>query len=511
MVNISFFSLFIILFNIIHIINYTNFRKIQEMENYNLFNITNINCNQSNYTTSFMANVCGKAPINSSKFFSFKIPDIKKNNHSIRCSIIIENSARKLNSILYSNNSFNIDNYDSKLENKIDEKDYIIKETEKNKNDFTENNAFETDASSIFPQEKKTEDTFDSKDKSKKYKAKKNKDSTNVIKTDENGLSDIWDIETNLNVSKIEGTIPLIQIEETNEKTNEYSDIETNNFSNNVEIINNSIDIEKTDISKIDPILVSKLVETTISSTFLNEDINSNQIILQNETEINKETSYNSTSEYCYNTFCSVEGMIKEAFEVKIEDYFTIYVSEAPEDIFIIPILLKNSLYKVNQCYLIKNIFKQVLKFKANNSQKKITFLLVSIILGKIEKNEELIANIFLKKKQGNLRFLDNLNNNTAKCKSLYNAEPVEGKEILNSYNCVINNIENPEDYSGLIFNSSSDVKNIPNDSNLTDPAITDIYIKQGIMQDYSLSEFNPINLDINNCNETSQFKILGK
>lgn len=509
--NISFFSLFIILFNIIHIINYTNFRKIQEMENYNLFNITNINCNKSNYTTSFMANVCGKTSINSSKFFSFKIPDTKKNNHSIRCSIIIENSARKLNSILYSNNSFNIDNYDSKLENNIDEKDYILKETEKNKNDFTENNAFETDASSVFPQEKKTEDTFDSKDKSKKYKAKKNKDSTNVIKTDENGLSDIWDIETNLNVSKIEGTIPLIQIEETNEKTNEYSDIETNNFSNNVETINNSIDFEKTDISKIDPILVSKLVETTIPSTFLNEDINSNQIILQNETDIYKETSYNSTSEYCYNTFCSVEGMIKEAFEVKIEDYFTIYVSEAPEDIFIIPILIKNSLYKVNQCYLIKNIFKQVLKFKANNAQKKITFRLVSIILAKIEKNEELIADIFLKKKQGNLRFLDNLNNNTAKCKSLYNAEPVEGKEILNSYNCVINNIENPEDYSGLIFNSSSDVKNIPIDSNLTDPAITDIYIKQGMMQDYSLSEFNPINLDINNCNETSQFKILGK
>ena len=514
MAKISFFSLFIILFNIIHIINDTNFRRIQELENYNLFNISNVNCNISNYTTFFMANVCGKTPIKSSKFFAFKIPDTKKNNHSIRCSIIIENSARKLNSIRHPNNSFNIDNYDSELGKYVDEKEHIIKETEKNKikvknkKSFTENNIFETDVSSVFNQDKKTESTFDSTDKSNKNKAKNNEDSSNAIKTDKNDLSDVRGIETTLIVSKTESFIPSIQIEATNEKTNKYSDIVTNNFLINYKTINNSIDIEKKDISKFGS---TTLVETTIPSTYLQPDIISNQIILQNETEINIEASYNSTPEYCYNTICSLEEMVKEAFEVKIEDYFTIYVREPPEDIFIIPILYSKSLYKVNKCYLIKNIFKQVLKFKPNNSQKKITFRLVSIILGKIEKNEELIADIFLKKKEGNLRFLDNLNNNTAKCKSLYNVDPVEGEEILNSYNCVIDNIENPEDYSGLIFNSSSDVKNIPIDSNLTDPAITDLYIRQGIIQDYSLSEFNPINLDVNNCNGTSQFKILGK
>ena len=513
------------------------------MENYNFFNITNIKCNKSNYTTSFKASVCGKTKIKSSQFFGFKVPDTKSNNHSIKCSIIIGNSARKLDYIHYANNFFNINDYDSELENYVDEKEVLNKEIQKNKiqekdNKITKHNSFESDFNSAFPKDKKKpDDNFI--DKSNKYNAKQNKDFTNIIKSNENELSDIKDIESTLILSKTEENIPSIKIETTNKKTdfekvNDYSDIETNNFSRNIKTINNSINIEKTnnytDISELQPTIPSKKAETTIHLTLKETtapstmketnilltksqtNVPSNQTILvQNETNINMNQSNSSNSEYCYESICLIEGMIREDFQVKIEGFFPIYIEEVPEDILIIPLIPEKTVYKVNKCYLIKNIFKQVLKFKADNSQKKITFRLVSIILGKVEKDEELIADILLKKKEGNLRFLDNLNNNTANCKSLYNVEPVEGKEILNSYNCVINNIEKPEDYSGLTFSSSLDVKNIPNDSNLTDPSITDTFIKQGKMQDFSLSEFNPINLDINNCNKTSQFKILGK
>ena len=248
-------------------------------------------------------------------------------------------------------------------------------------------------------------------------------------------------------------------------------------------------------------------VETTIQSTYLETSI---QTIIQNETEIIIDPTNSSNHEFCYESICSIKGMIREAFQIKIEDYFPIYIEEIPKDIFILPSIPENTVYKVDKCYLIKNIFKQVLKFKVNNSRKEISFLLVSMILGKVEKNEELIAEIILKKKEKNLRNLDISDKNTANCKSLYNVEPVEGKEILNCYNCIINNIDKPDDYSGLIFDSSLDVKNIPNNSNLTDPAITDSYIKQGKIQDFSLLEFSPINLDINNCEKTSQFKILG-
>ena len=426
-----FYSIFIIFFKIIYIINDTNFRRNQEMEDYIFSNITNIKCNESNYNTSFSASICGEAQIKSNQFFGFKVPDTKNNNHSIKCSIIVENSTRKLDFIYNLNNSIDLDYYYSEIKKYIEMKVDTNKQTEKN---------------------------------NKKQKEKDNFSEHNSI--DANDLLNFKDITEPTKQSTLSEKIKLPIYSKKAKQSNQSQATDSLPQS-----------------------------ETTIPST---------------KTEIVNKT-INSTSEYCYETICSIEGMIRESFQIKVENYLPIYVEEVPEDIFIIPVIPQKTVYKVNKCYLIKNIFKQVLKFKANNSQKKITFRLVSIILGKVEKNEELIADILLKKKEQNLRFLDNLDKNTAKCKSLYNVEPVEGKEISNSYNCVIDNIEKPEDYSGLIFNSSLDVKNIPNDSNLTDPAITDNYIKQGKLQDFSLSEFNPISLEINNCDKTSQFIILGK
>lgn len=80
----------------------------------------------------------------------------------------------------------------------------------------------------------------------------------------------------------------------------------------------------------------------------------------------------------------------------------------------------------------------------------------------------------------------------------------MEGKDVLNTYNCEFNNIDKPGDYSGLIFSSSLDVKNIMKDEDMKEPAITDQYIKEGKIRDYSLREFNPTSIDMDEGNKTS-------
>ena len=194
---------------------------------------------------------------------------------------------------------------------------------------------------------------------------------------------------------------------DTNKQTekNNKKQKEKDNFTEHNSI--NANDLLSTLSEKIKLPIYSKKAKQSNQSQATDSLPQSETTIPSTKTEIVNKT-INSTSEYCYETICSIEGMIRESFQIKVENYLPIYVEEVPEDIFIIPVIPQKTVYKVNKCYLIKNIFKQVLKFKANNSQKKITFRLVSIILGKVEKNEELIADILLKKKEQNLRFLIN-------------------------------------------------------------------------------------------------------
>ena len=307
--------------------------------------------------------------------------------------------------------------------------------------------------------------------------------------------------ETTNHIADKEKLIPTNEIELTGNVIEKNS----TNYTALIETIINSPKNESTNPTTKILINITNSTDLTISTIPNIETTIIDKIITQNIIY-----PINHDYDFCYEAICIFNGMIKEEFEVKLEDDFPIFIDQFPENIFIQPLLYDITTYKASKCYQVKNIFKQVLKFKAHDSEKKISFYFISIILGKVVKNEEIYVDVFLKKKTQNLRNLNNLEENIALCKSDYNAVPVEGKEISNSYYCEINNIEKPNDYFGLIFSSSSDVKNIPNDTNFTDPLITDTLIKEGKIQDFSLMVFNAINLDFNKCHNTSIFTLLG-
>ena len=100
------------------------------------------------------------------------------------------------------------------------------------------------------------------------------------------------------------------------------------------------------------------------------------------------------------------------------------------------------------------------------------------------------------------------LSESTAICTNREDVEPIEGEEILALYNCEVSNIEKPSEYKGLDFVSSLDVKDIPSDENLKDPAITDELIKEGKIKDYSLITFDSVSIDIKDCESNGILEI---
>ena len=438
---IHLFSLLILLLIITNIKN--DMRRNQEMKIFNFIDFSNLKCNNSDYITSFNAKVCGNNSFISNQNFAFSFLDTINNSHSIKCSILVDRTSRNLEE---TDNSYD---YDSDIET----------------NEEIQTNIYNSDSIS-------NEIINDDSKEIKTDYTSSPLDTSNIIDAISNSPINQKEKE---DISKTTNEIDITYIKEETDST--YN--------------KNSSEIGSSEITeKVEDILDSN-TETTIS------DYNKDASII----DIRPTFHYN----FCYETICTFKGMIKEDFQFIINENFQVYIDEFPdvENIFLQTIYYDPLHYNISKCFLIKNIFKEVLKYKLNISEKKITFMFISIILGKIERNEEIQVNIFLKKD-------GNLEKNNAICYSQQEFEPVEGKEILAFYNCEINNIENPNEYSGLIFNSSLDVKNITNDSNLIDPALTDQLIKEGKVQDYSLPIFNSISIDISECEENGQFKILG-
>ena len=246
----------------------------------------------------------------------------------------------------------------------------------------------------------------------------------------------------------------------------------------------------------------------TILETYINSNNNKS---FYNNTNYSSDKIVNKDDEntlYCYQTICQLEENIREEFKLKIEPgSYKININSGESEI--LATFNEQKIYNIKKCYLIKNIFKQVLKYRTNDSEKKITFLFVAKILSKIEKNEQIIVSVDLKKKE-NLRNLENEKKNST-CYSMYDAEPIEGEEVLVSYNCEVNNIEKPSQYSGLVFTYSADVDEITDDPDLQDPAITDELIKNGKIQDHSIVTFNSETIDTTECQKNGKFEIKGK
>ena len=89
------FAIIIILLKVTFAANDINLRKNQEGDLYDFLNISNIKCNETNYVTSFLMKICGKTEIKSTQNYSFSFPDTKKVNHTVKCSVIINNKKRK--------------------------------------------------------------------------------------------------------------------------------------------------------------------------------------------------------------------------------------------------------------------------------------------------------------------------------------------------------------------------------------------------------------------------------
>ena len=497
-------SLLYLVIKISFIINHNYLRRNQEPEIYDLFDISNSKCNESNYNTFFTAKVCGKTSIQKTQKFDFSFPDIENKNHSVECTIIID-SKRRLE-LEEDKTDDSDDNYDLDIENYSDkEKDGLL---DTNINLTTKKLSDNKESIIITDNSHSTKEIIE-------IDSITNKEIALTIFSRKEEINSIDEEET----EEIDSTVFKNETKETSTTILSNEPVSTENIS--TIILTDEPDTTIFNEPVLSNVPDSTLLTNEFDSTYMSSETEKSEestipttiIETQNIIERTENVHYPDVTNYdfCYETLCSFKGMIRVAFEVKVENEFPIYIDEMPEDdIFIRPLIIDTLTYSINKCYLIKNIFKQVLKFKRLDSDKKITFIFISILAGKVEKNEEIYVEIYLKNNKRILRNLE-LEKNEAKCTSNYDAEPVEGKEILGSYNCEVNNIENPSDYNGLIFSNSMDVKDISNDTNYNDPALTDELIKQGKIQDFSLPIFNSNQLDFSECNKNSNFKILGK
>ena len=212
-------------------------------------------------------------------------------------------------------------------------------------------------------------------------------------------------------------------------------------------------------------------------------------------------------NDYCYNTNCQFEDMVKENITIFINKDVQTNVEGLSDDVYLTTYLNENFTLKVNKCYLVKNVFKQVSKFRINSSSNSINFLFISSIKATVEKGEEVEMDISLQKSGTS-------ENKNILCKSQYTAElsnMEENEEILAFYNCQVDNVNNLHEYTGLIVNYSPDIENIPTDSILNNPKITDELIKNETISDYSIVKFLTNNVNFDNCKKDGSFLINGK
>ena len=235
--------------------------------------------------------------------------------------------------------------------------------------------------------------------------------------------------------------------------------------------------------------------------------INSNsQMRILQQTDIDEITDIPIPSEdFCYKTTCEFEEMLIENFTIEINTDFEIKVKGLPKNIYLTSYYYENLTFHVDKCFQVKNEFKQVSKYKINNKTNEISFLFISAVKSKVEKNEEIWVETSLQKNG----YSENRN---ITCSSRYSASPVEKEEILMCYDCLIPNVKNINDYNeGLIFKYSPYVDNIPSDPDENNPKKTDELIKEGDVNDYSIITFDSKSLDFIDCEKTGIFKLRGQ
>ena len=257
------------------------------------------------------------------------------------------------------------------------------------------------------------------------------------------------------------------------------------------------------------------LKDTNSESYNIKCSIDSNSKLESEEEDINDEddTDNGITNNNCYLTSCQFEEMIKENITIFIKKDIESSVTGLPENVYLTTYFSENFTLNINKCYLVKNIFKQVSKYRVNSDSNAITFLFITAIKATVEEGEEIDVDLSLQKNEG----ISENKNITCKCR--YKAEfeedeeeeADEDEEILAFYDCEVTALKKAHEYTGLIINSSPDIEDIPKDSVLNNPRITDELIKNETINDYSIVKFDSKNIDFNNCEKNGSFIINGK
>ena len=84
-------------------------------------------------------------------------------------------------------------------------------------------------------------------------------------------------------------------------------------------------------------------------------------------------------------------------------------------------------------------------------------------------------------------------------CIALEDIEPKDGVQLPIKFECKIENIKNASKYSGLEIVKSDKISGIPTESKLLNPAIVDILIKEGKVENYTSEEFKNIVIPVFN------------
>lgn len=115
---------------------------------------------------------------------------------------------------------------------------------------------------------------------------------------------------------------------------------------------------------------------------------------------IDTETDYIPQKNNCYKTICYFEEMVIEKFKILINTDFEIKVDGLPDNIYLSTYYYENLVYNVDKCFKVKNIFKQVSKYRVNKEGNKISFLFISSITSKVEKDETIWVEVQLQKRK---------------------------------------------------------------------------------------------------------------
>jgi len=160
--------------------------------------------------------------------------------------------------------------------------------------------------------------------------------------------------------------------------------------------------------------------------------------------------------------------------------------------------------------------FRQVCNYEIDKDLNKIMFTIVAMSSEVLEK--EISDNSFIFLYVDLIKGKEIIGEEVS-CEAKEDVYPENGMQLQVEYDCYIDDIENPEEYTGLEITDSKDISGIPTKSELLNPAKVDELIKKGEIKNYTSEEFkneeipllNATFINATGSEETGKFIIKGE